>query len=137
MALTSLLDIAHVAVPADNALASDVPAVPVGSDGRELPHPTFPSGRVCWRGPKTLHPTLSGFDGLVGQRTGSPFHGLVTFAQGLRQLGVAHTLRPRDEAGDQVVGFPVAAAGCLGPALHPTVQYRGNFDGVGQGPTGH
>ena len=75
--------------------------------------------------------------GLVGQRTGSLFHGLVPLGQRLGHLGVADTLCPGDEPGDQVVGSPSPATGGLGPTLHPAVQHRGHVGGVGQGPAGH
>ena len=137
MALTRLLDTARIALLADSALAGDVPAVPVGGDGRDFPYPAFASGRGCWRGPETLYPTLPGPDGLVGQCTGSLFHCLVPLGQGLGHLGVADTLCPGDEPSDQVVGSPSPATGGFGPTLHSAVQHRGHVGGVGQGPAGH
>ena len=67
LALTRLFDTDRVAQLANWVLSAEVPAVPVGGDGRDFPYPAFAPGRGSWRGPETLYPTLAGLHGLVGQ----------------------------------------------------------------------
>ncbi len=137
LTLAHLLGAPDVGFSADTALLSDVPAVPVGGNGREFAQPARPRARGTWRGPETLYPTLPGPDGLDCQCTGTLFHGLVALAQCLGHLGVADTLCPGDEPGDQGVGSPPPATGGFGPTLHAPVQHSAHIGGVGQGPAGH
>ena len=100
LALTRLLPAAHIALLAESALGRDVPAFPVGGDGRDFAHPAFPPSWGSRPDPKRLDPTFTGLNCLVGQRTGALLHGLVSLGQCSGHLGVVDTLCSGDEPRD-------------------------------------
>ena len=116
--------------------SGDMPAIPVGSDRRDLAQPACSVARIIRSGPEALHPTVSCLDRLVRQRAGPYFHGLLTLGQCAGHIRIGDSSYPRDQPGDEVVGAPSPATGRLHPAINPSVEHRGHVEGVGQGPAG-
>ena len=134
--LTHLFSASDLAPGADGCRPGDVPAIPVGGDGRDfasasvlggLDHSELARGAA----PNSVRPRSLGWPAY-----GPVFHGLVTLGQCAGHLRVGDSSRPGDEPGDEVVGAPPPATGRLGPPINPAVEHRGHVDGVGQGPAG-